>query len=466
MTTASRATRTDYANPYRPNPIVWANRLGGAVAPLGLRAPLSADGLLASARRRAGLHDFGGPPFDEVFERLIEAIEGEAALHPLGRLMVRENLLRMLGNRLRAQRDFARHPEIGAHTVQDPIFIVGLQRTGTTLLQRLLSRDPAHRHLASWEAINVAPLDSPRWRAGWRRLRALGRDAPAFSASRPLVGGEIDPRRLGQAKLAERSLAYLAPDFFAIHPVEAEAPEEDVLLLEYSGYSTVPEATLHVPSFAAWLEQQEQVPAYRYHRRLLRYLQWQRPRSLPALEGAAPTGDQDGAPPRWLLKTPHHLEHLDALLEVYPRAKVIMTHRDPVKALASFCSMMAHGRGVFSDSVDPRQIGAQWSRKTQRMMARALEVRERHPESFHDVHYDELVGDPLAVLRRLYERFLERPFDQPLAAAFARHSQRNPQHKYGRHVYALADFGLEEARERAGFAAYTSRFAIPEEPVG
>ncbi|PIE19469.1 MAG: hypothetical protein CSA65_02225 [Proteobacteria bacterium] len=467
--TSRRETRQDYANPVRPGPIAWANKLGSAAAQLGLRAPLSAADLLASARRRAGLRDFGGPPFNAPFERLISSIESEAELHPLGRWMIRESLLRVLQNRLRMQRDFGRHREIGAGTIQDPVFIVGLQRTGTTLLQRLLARDPAHRHLASWEAINVAPLDLPRWKAGWQRLRGLGRAPATFAAHGGSQSGHtIDPWRLAHAKLAARSLGYLAPGFFAIHPVEAEAPEEDVLLLAYSFYSTVPEATLHVPSYASWLERQEQVPAYRHHRRLLRYLQWQRPRSLPPLSrepNSSSSATADAALPRWLLKTPHHLEHLDALLEVYPDAKMIMTHRDPIQALASSCTLMAHGRGVFTDVVDPRQIGAQWSRKAQRVMRRALEVRERHPHSFFDVHYHELVRDPLAVLRRLYEAFLERPFHARLEASFTRHLPRNPQHQHGHRLSTLASFGLDEATELACFADYTSRFEIPQEPL-
>src|SRR6185503_18919343 len=130
-------------------------------------------------------------------------------------------------------------------------------------------------------------------------------------------------RALG--KLSERTLAWLAPEFFAIHPVEADAAEEDVLLLDHSFTSQAPEATLHVPTYAAWLETQDLEPAYRYLARALKLLSWQKPRQF------------------WVLKTPHHMEYLDELFRVFPGATVIQTHRDPQKTMGSFCSMVAHG---------------------------------------------------------------------------------------------------------------------------
>lgn len=438
-----RVTTQRYDQPHRPLPLAWANQAGRWLAHLGVEAKLDEASLLATARRRAGLADFGDRAFLAPFRRLLTSIQNEAQLHPLGRLMVRENLLRVLCNRLRVQEAWTTRPGLLDRPLEDPVFIVGLQRTGTTLLHRLLACDPQLRYLASWEAINVAPLPPAGFpRAFWGKLR-----------SDPAVQQEP---RIGAAKLAERSLAYLAPDFFAIHPVEAEAPEEDVLLLEYTFYSTVPEATLRVPSYAAWLEQQDHVPAYRKYRGLLSYLQWQRPSSLPQ-------GGIEAELPRWLLKTPHHLEHLDALLTVFPQARIIQTHRDPVTALASFCSMMAHGRGVFSDRVDPHEIGAQWSKKTQRMVTRALQVREAQPEAFFDVHYGELVADPIAVLRWLYPTVLGRELTPELEARLVAHRRENPQHKYGRHAYQLEDFGLDRASQDAAFAPYRERFGIARE---
>lgn len=293
--------------------------------------------------------------------------------------------------------------------------ITGLQRTGTTLLHRLLASDPRRRWLASWEALHPAPVKASR--------------------------GE-DPR-IASAKWAERALAYMAPDFFAIHPVEARAPEEDVLLLDYAFRSTVPEATLRVPTYSRWLEDQDQRPAYRLMATLMRVLSAQR-----------------GASKRWLLKTPHHLEWIDTLLEVFPGARIIWTHRDPTTTLASFCSMIAHGRGVFSDDVDPVEIGESWGAKIARMIDRAMDARDRAPEgTFHDVRYEDFVRDPLAAVRRIYA-FLGDPLPPHVEARMKATLDASPQHRHGKHRYDLADFGLRANDVRARFAAYRARFAI------
>jgi len=416
----TRVTSADYRRPYRPRPIALANRLGGA---LGLGGRFDADALIAAARRHSGLHRFDDEAFREPLARLLDAIEREARLTPTGRVITRTRLLGVLQNRLRAQALFERHPEILDEPIAAPIFIVGLQRTGTTMLQRLLAADPGLRALASWEALNPAPLP----RRPWHRR---------------------DPR-IGRAVLAEKGLRYLAPDFFAIHPVEAEAPEEEVILLDYSFLSTVAEATLHVPSFAAWLEAQDQTPAYRYLRKMLQLLQWQT------------RGD------RWILKTPHHLEWIDTLLAVFPDARIIQTHRDPVKTLASFCSMIAHGRGVFSDELDPREVGAHWWRKTRRQVDRAMAARDVATAggaggAFLDVSYYELMADPMAQVQRIYD-FIDRPLEPRVRDRMVASRRDNPQHKHGQHRYRLEDFGLDRAAVAAGFAAYRERHAIPHE---
>jgi hypothetical protein len=231
-----------------------------------------------------------------------------------------------------------------------------------------------------------------------------------------------------------------------VHPIEAHEPEEDCLLFDYTFLSTVHEATLRVPSYSAWLERQDLSGAYRYYRDLLIYLRWQ-----------LPVG-------RWLLKTPHHMENLRILLDLFPGARIIQTHRDPVRSLASFCSMVAHGHGVFSDHVDPHEVGAHWSAKQQRMVERCLEVRDRpqHEGSFLDVAYRDLTADPIAEVRRIY-RWLERPLTPAIEELMRAWIESNPQHKHGRHRYRLEDFGLDRLVEERRFAGYRERFQIPPE---
>jgi hypothetical protein len=270
--------------------------------------------------------------------------------------------------------------------------------------------------------------------------------APLFE--RRVRPGRRDPR-LAQAELAERAVRYLAPDFFAIHPIAAHGEEEDSLLFDPSLHATTAEALMNLPSFTAWLESVDHRPAYREYRRVIQLLLWQR----PGPGGAA----------RWLGKTPLHLEHLDALLETFPDARVVHTHRDPGRTLASLCSMLAHGRGFFSDDVDPREIGRQWLAKTRRMVERGMAVRSRLGEAaFLDVHYRELVEDPLKQVQRICDA-IGAPLPPTAERAMRAFLAAHPQHEHGIHVYALGDFGLDREELRRAFAAYCDRFEIEAE---
>lgn len=388
------------------------NRVGRLRRP----TPFSVEALLEAARRRTGLSDFGDSLFLEPLQVLLGSIHAEADLHALGRLIERRRLLDTLTNRLRAEALFSRHPEIAEIDVGEVLVIAGLQRTGTTYLHRLLAADPATRALRSWEALHPAPL------GGGRRLRI--------------------------AQRAERGLRYLAPEFFAVHPVEAEAPEEDVLLLDLAFMSQTPEAMMHVPEYAAWLEEQDQRPAYRYLRRMLQLLQWQRP--------------GPGRPCRWVLKTPHHLEHLDALFDVFPEARIVQTHRDPASSLPSFCSMVAHARAILSDRVEPREVARHWSRKTRRMLERSLTVRAATPDRFLDVAYRDLLADAGGEVRRIY-RFARLAWDAEVEEAVTASRRHNVKDRFGRHRYALADFGLSPALIDRDFGAYRQRFGLAAE---
>ncbi|NIN58976.1 MAG: sulfotransferase, partial [Xanthomonadales bacterium] len=222
--------------------------------------------MIFAAQRRAGLKGFGEEEFRAPLEVLVASVNEEARLNALGRTIIHKRIVDALVTRLRARALFDQHPEIDAIDPGRVLVIAGLQRTGTTLLHRLLGADRRIRAVLSWEALNPVPLDGARERE----------------------------RRIRQARRAEQGLRYIAPEFFAIHPVEHDMPEEDVLLLDVSFMSQSAEATMRVPSYARWLEEHDHLPAYRYLRQLLKVLLWQH--GAPAL----------------LLKSPHHLEHLDA----------------------------------------------------------------------------------------------------------------------------------------------------------
>ena len=216
-----------------------------------------------------------------------------------------------------------------------------------------------------------------------------------------------------------------------------------MLLLDVSFMSQSAEATMHVPTYARWLEGQD-------HTARVRRVPY--PASGPAL--AAPGLN-------WVLKTPHHMEYLDVVLEVFPTATIVQTHRDPLKTIPSFCSMVAHGRGLFSDRVDPREIGSHWLAKTTRLVELTARVRQAaDPRRFVDVSYYDLVNDPMAELAKVYER-AGIPFGPDARQAAERTASRNVQHRYGRHVYDAGSFGLTREAIENSMAAYRQRHGIP-----
>ncbi len=410
---------TNKKAPYRPALIACINAIGRTLG----RNPgsgkwLNADKLMKSAMRKEGLSDFGDPGFRQCLERLADSVVTEARLNSFGRFMEKQNLTRILRNRLRMENDIKKHPEIETIRMEDPVFIAGLQRTGTTMLQRLLSADERFRFVRSWEAINPAPF----------------RGAVHFP-----------DKRIGQARMAQRALRYLSPAFFAIHPVEALDPEEDCLLFDLDFTSTVPEATQRVPSFSRWLESFDHEWAYARFARILRYLYWQ----------------QTGG--RWLLKTPQHLEHLPELFRAFPDARLIQTHRDPARVIASFSSMIYHGYGIFSDILDPREIAGHWLAKAELMVRGSMEIRDKvGPEHFIDVYYHNLMKDPVGEIGRIYDA-LKMSFTEKNRDLVLRWVSQNPQHKHGTHSYRLEDYGLDRETIREKFRPYIDRFGIPEE---
>jgi len=410
--------------PYRPTGIAIANRLGRALSAVGIGGgPITVDGVVSNAIRKTGLDDFGDEGFLAPLGVLVDSTNGEAALHPVGRMIIQGRMSGVLVNKLIAQDTIKKHPEILDIPVKAPIVIAGLARTGTTMLHRLIAQDPRIRSLASWEAISPAPAKKKRWR-------------------------KTDPR-FAQAAFAAKGLKYMSPGFFAIHPAEPDAPEEDVILLEQAFLTTTPEAMMRVPTYSKWLETQNHVPAYQALKRMMQYLHWQRP-------GA-------GREIRWVLKTPHHQEYFDPLLEVFPEATIVHTHRDPLKTSPSLFSMLTHLQGIFSDDVDAHQVASHWLHKIELMAQRAMATRDRvGDKGFVDVSYYELIKDPIAEVERIYA--IAGMELTPAARAPMEASRKvNKQHKYGRHKYAVEDFGMTKDDIESAITSYRARFNVPYE---
>jgi len=386
---------------------------------LGTQVKLDADELIKSARKKTGLNNLGKDFEPEPLQRLIHSMNEEANLHPIGRFITHERFVSLIGIRLRAEFFFKRYPEILEQPLYPAWIIVGLQRTGTTKLQRLLAADPDHRVIPSWEVINPVPLDLTLYEEQLRKSSVISQQSDGIRVY-------PDPRdkRIRFAKTSVQAVKLMSPGFFAIHPLEYDQPEEDILMLDVSFLSTTPEAMMNVPSYASWLEKTDQSPAYSYAVKLLKFLQWIKPAK------------------RWILKTPHHLEFPDLIEKYFGKVHFLWPHRTIYESVPSFLSMVTYNQMIFSDDVDEQRIARHWVRKTGYMLQKALDYRgnNNNEEKFTDIYYKELISDSIEVLAKIYQN--NGVLTPELRIRFDKHEKKHPHRKYGKHQYSLADFGL------------------------
>jgi hypothetical protein len=369
----------------------------------------SYDDIAAAAVRTTGLSDFGGDEHEEGLRVLVDSYAGEAGLTGVGNARMRGSVKGLLVARLMAEQGFAAHPAHADVAIERPIFVTGLPRSGTTLLQRLLTANPAHQGLEQW----LADLPQPR------PPRETWESDPIFSAM-----------QAGYHAFHEAN-----PELAGLHYSDAASYEECWRLLQQAGTSVAFETQAHVPSYSAWLEKQSWLPAYQRHRRLLQLI------------------GIDDPGRRWVLKNPSHLVALDALLEVYPDAIVLVTHRDPVTCMASMCSLSATStRGtstVFAGETIGRTQLDLLVREQEAYRASRAAADRGH---FLDVEYADLVADPVGTVASVHQHF-GLPWSGATAAAVrealeeSRSGVRAPAH-----AYDLADHGLTADEVRAAIA--------------
>ena len=361
------------------------------------------EDLHASASKITGLTDFGDDPYLDGLELLLDSYAREASLTPVGNKATRALLRGALAARSLSEAAWKRYPSYADVRVERPIFVTGLPRTGTTALHRLLTADPAHQGLELW----LAEMPQPR------PPRATWAENPLFQAV--------------QSGYERHHVEH--PEFMGVHYMSADMVEECWQLLRQSMRSISFECLAHLPTYSAWLDAQDWTPAYERHRRNLQLI------GLP------------DAGRRWVLKNPSHLFALDALMEVYPDALVIQTHRSPRTAMASMCSLAAHATAgwseVFTGAVIGRDQLELWGRGLDRFRA---ERAGHDPAQFFDVDYDDFVRDPLGQVEAAYAHF-GLPFSAAARTAMTR-LQEASRSGAGRpaHSYALSDFGLTEAQ--------------------
>ena len=380
---------------------------------------LTENALLDDAMLHTGLSDFGDDSFREPLRRLLLGLNGEAQLNALGRQLHHERLRGFLVNRLRFERLWREHPEIAEEEIAPPLVIVGLGRTGTTLLQRLLAVDERFYAPLWWETRFPVPFQDE-------------------DLQHPVA-------RITTALEEVRTMYATVPNLEAIHPLDALQADEDILLLEQSFHSTTPESFARLPEFGHWLDNQDQTPGYLYLKRLLQCLQWQkRQRGIQAQ--------------RWLLKTPHHIHYMDTLLRVFPGAQVIQTHRDPVTVIPSWASMVYALWQQNSDAVDPVEAGHYWSEKMATGLDRCLQLRRRQGDAdWLDIHFQDTATDPLGVLQRIYT-FIGQDFPAQQRHAATTYLAENARNDRPPHHYTLAMFGFTEDGIRERYREYLARF--------
>ncbi len=405
--------------PYQ-SALVKAWNLTARVAPGRLMSPaLDVDGLMASAIKSAGVRDFGEDSFREPLGKLVEALEATDNLHAFGRFYIKQMLTGLLANRLKLVDFWQRCPDVLNETIAAPLIILGLPRTGTSFLFDLLAQDPAHRYLTNWEATvaQVAPEGVYAW--------------------------QDDPRRkLGRHLL--RFQHYLAPHMKEIHVFHLDGPEECTSLLMQEFTTLAIAAMFEAPAYSAWLDSACHDATYRHFKRILQTLQWRYPGQ------------------RWLLKSPSHIDAIESILKVFPDARFIQMHRDPVRAVASFASLCAAFRGICSRSVDMAVVGQQAMTRLAFDFDRYLQVRQKcASSSFVDLYYNDLVTSPLDTAKLIYERFginYSASAQADMGAYLSRERQGGASHNY-----QPEDFGLTAAAIRQRFKGYIDAFDIPVE---
>jgi len=382
---------------------------------------LEIDTLMVTARERAhGLDDFGDERFRPALAALLQALNEEAGLSEAGVRLMSGRIVGLLENRLLMEDCYARHPEIEAEEIGGPVVIVGLPRTGTTLLQRILSCDPRFHPILWWETRYPVPLLDPG------------------------TGADV---RIGRARAEMQAMLDANPALLAIHPFDATAADEEGMLLEHS-FQSFFDAYADIPGYTAWMWAHDQTPAYLHLKRMLRFLQWQK--------------RQRGEPARpWVLKTPHHLRQIDVLFEVFPGTRVIQTHRDPLETIPSIASFTHALWQLHMEAPDPARAGRQWSAIWARSIADTQRYRDsQDPARFVDVWFADTLSRPIEVIRAIYD-YLGLSFPERTRQRMESFLGANRRENRPLHDYTLDHFGLSETQIERDFASYRQRHILP-----
>lgn len=369
------------------------------------------DDLMARARALTGLEDFGPEPFAESLDRLLAAMGGEARLTPAGIQGIEGRLVKSLADRLRIQAEVTADPSILDIPV-DPIIIMGLNRTGTTKLHRVMATEPAFRAMPLWEAFNPLPL--PGEARGENHLR------------------------IAEATAVVDAFRDALPQAHAAHPIFATEPEEETYCTQMELHWSFWFGYAHVPSYMDWVIHHSALPAYRWLRTTLQVMQ-----RVNGGEGR-----------RWLLKAPFHLGYLDDIFAAFPGARIVYCHRAPlIDPIASITKLVSLGRSASSDAVDCAAMGPELLGYLSTTTKQTLAQRDAYADRIFDVDYRDTYRRSIDLVENIH-RWAGLPFGEAQRQGIRDWEAANPQHLHGHFTYTAAECGLDEASVDAAFGPY------------
>lgn len=374
----------------------------------------SVDELEEGARAATGLDDFGSTYYREGLDRTVESLNAEADLNDLGKLMQNATISNALIQRLKIEETYKKHPEIGDEVIGGPVFIIGLPRTGTTALSQLVGADRQFRSLRMWESQQPTPP--------------------------PEAATQHTDSRIADAETGLNMMNDMFPLMKSMYNSEPTAATECQDIMGMNFRTVHFDGVVRVPSYLNWVLNCDMRETYTYHRKVLKLLQWHCPPTL------------------WHLKTPVHIFALDALVEAYPNAKFMWSHRDPAKVMASVCSLIQYVRSWSSDRDDAEELGSEQLTVWAEGVRRAMEFRDRvGDERFADVAFSDLQSDPVNTLKKAYAT-LGLDYTDATHRSVQGWAQEHKPGSRGSHAYELADYGLTADRVRGEFSEYLKTY--------
>jgi hypothetical protein len=377
---------------------------------------LQPDALVAAAIAQTGFDDFGGDSYREGLEVLCASVAAEAQLNDFGSMTVPNAITSALSNRLRVI-DYAKaHPEVADEQIEAPWIVIGMFRAGTTLMSYLLETDERSRPLLRWEAGNSVP---------------------------PSTGDHRNDPRVEPLREAAKFMDSINPRINIVQSEEPDGPTECIAVMNQDFKSLLWQALANAGGYAQWLRTVDQRSAYDYHHLVLQTLQ------------------SGGVRGRWSLKAPQHATQLEALHAVYPDARLVLMHRDPVVLCASVCSLITTLTSTFSDADHRAYIAEHWTQMLADSIDGVNSFRAANPDvAIHDVQYAGLAQNTLDTMRGVYAAFDEDLTEQAEAAMRA-HVDSHPKGRFGTHGYRLDEFGLDGDELRDRFAGYIADYDVP-----